>query len=316
VPENSVVRARIDEHTKHEAAAVLDKIGLTLSDAFRLLLKRVVAEKKLPFEPLDSNADTIEAMQAARGGRNAQGACQKLQRRQGDDFEAIMSDIDLESLMPVYAYEFQVMIGDIQDYLELSESTIEWQYRTERQRIRRQAERGDFRGFPSEYSQSYGKHLENNADHRFKVSLPLRIRYGALIALVTMVEWSVNYLARAVGQELKGTKEKSKTVWGLEYLAKRCGLECDEFIKDFQVLSYVRNCIAHNAGLEEGSRYRTQLREAIARLEGVSFAKWHFLGSHVAIEKGALDKYIENMKTLVVDLHKKAYEQELFTSDT
>ncbi len=38
---NSVVRACIDEHTKREAAAALKKIGLTVSDAFRLLPVRV-----------------------------------------------------------------------------------------------------------------------------------------------------------------------------------------------------------------------------------------------------------------------------------
>jgi DNA-damage-inducible protein J len=66
--ENSVVRARIDEATKIEAAAVLATMGLSLSDAFRLLLKRVAAEKALPFEPLVPNATTIEAMKAARRG--------------------------------------------------------------------------------------------------------------------------------------------------------------------------------------------------------------------------------------------------------
>jgi DNA-damage-inducible protein J len=64
--ENSVVRARIDEATKSEAAAVLAAVGLSLSDAFRLLLKRVAAEKALPFEPLVPNAETVEAMKAAR----------------------------------------------------------------------------------------------------------------------------------------------------------------------------------------------------------------------------------------------------------
>ena len=44
--ENSVVRARIDEATKSEAAA----------------------EKALPFEPLVPNAETVEAMKAARRG--------------------------------------------------------------------------------------------------------------------------------------------------------------------------------------------------------------------------------------------------------
>lgn len=65
---NTVVRARIDEHIKEEASAVLKAIGLTLSDAFRLLLTRVAREKALPFEPLVPNAKTIEAMKAARRG--------------------------------------------------------------------------------------------------------------------------------------------------------------------------------------------------------------------------------------------------------
>jgi DNA-damage-inducible protein J len=68
MPANAVVRARIDEDTKREAAAALEKIGLTLSDAFRLLLVRVAAEKALPFEPLNPNAETVAAMQAARRG--------------------------------------------------------------------------------------------------------------------------------------------------------------------------------------------------------------------------------------------------------
>jgi DNA-damage-inducible protein J len=65
---NSVVRARIDDRTKRQAAAALKRIGLTLSDAFRLLLVRVAAEKALPFEPLNANAETIRAMKAARRG--------------------------------------------------------------------------------------------------------------------------------------------------------------------------------------------------------------------------------------------------------
>ena len=65
---NSVVRARIDEKTKAEASAVLASIGLTLSDAVRLMLMRVVAEKALPFDPLIPNAETIKAIMEARRG--------------------------------------------------------------------------------------------------------------------------------------------------------------------------------------------------------------------------------------------------------
>lgn len=65
---NAVVRARIDEHIKEEATAVLAAMGLTVSDAFRIMLTRVAREKALPFEPLVPNAITIEAMKEARRG--------------------------------------------------------------------------------------------------------------------------------------------------------------------------------------------------------------------------------------------------------
>jgi DNA-damage-inducible protein J len=65
---NSVVRARIDGRIKTEAEAVLASIGLTVSDAFRMMMVRIAREKALPFEPLVPNAETIEAMKAARRG--------------------------------------------------------------------------------------------------------------------------------------------------------------------------------------------------------------------------------------------------------
>ena len=65
---NTIVRARIDEETRNEAAAVLAAMGLTVSDAFRMLLIRIAREKALPFEPLVPNEETIEAMRAARRG--------------------------------------------------------------------------------------------------------------------------------------------------------------------------------------------------------------------------------------------------------
>ena len=68
---NTVVRARIDAHLKEEAAAVLATIGLTVSDAFRLMMVRIARDKAMPFEPLIPNAETIEAMKAARRGELA-----------------------------------------------------------------------------------------------------------------------------------------------------------------------------------------------------------------------------------------------------
>lgn len=53
--ENAVVRARINARVKAEAEAVLASIGLTVSDAFRLMMTRIAHEKKLPFDPLVPN---------------------------------------------------------------------------------------------------------------------------------------------------------------------------------------------------------------------------------------------------------------------
>lgn len=65
---NTVVRARIKEDIKEEASVVLASMGLTVSDAFRMLLTRVAREKALPFEPLVPNEETIEAMRAVQRG--------------------------------------------------------------------------------------------------------------------------------------------------------------------------------------------------------------------------------------------------------
>jgi DNA-damage-inducible protein J len=65
----TVVRARIDERVKEEAAAGLASMGLTVSDAFRLMIMRIAKDKALPFEPLIPNAETVEAMKAARRGK-------------------------------------------------------------------------------------------------------------------------------------------------------------------------------------------------------------------------------------------------------
>ncbi len=65
---NAVVRARIDEDIKEEATIVLASMGLSVSEAMRLMLTRVAREKKLPFEPLIPNAATIAAMKEARKG--------------------------------------------------------------------------------------------------------------------------------------------------------------------------------------------------------------------------------------------------------
>jgi DNA-damage-inducible protein J len=67
------VRARIDGQVKEKAAKVLTDMGLSVSDAIRLLLVRVAAERALPFEIKVPNAETRAAMSELkeRAGRRS-----------------------------------------------------------------------------------------------------------------------------------------------------------------------------------------------------------------------------------------------------
>ena len=76
---NTVVRARIDQAAKDEATVILDTIDLTVSDAFRLMMRRIVAEKRLPFDPLVPNAITLAAIDDAnRGDLDTVGSVEEL----------------------------------------------------------------------------------------------------------------------------------------------------------------------------------------------------------------------------------------------
>ena len=66
--QTDIVRARIDPKTKAAATRVLKRMGLTPSDAFRLLMRRTAMDKTLPFAPFIPNAETVKAMRDAERG--------------------------------------------------------------------------------------------------------------------------------------------------------------------------------------------------------------------------------------------------------
>ncbi|MCD7108882.1 type II toxin-antitoxin system RelB/DinJ family antitoxin [Rhizobium sp. DKSPLA3] len=61
----SMLHVRIDDETKEKATAALDAIGMSVSDAVRLFLRRVVADQAFPLELRVPNADTLAAMKEA-----------------------------------------------------------------------------------------------------------------------------------------------------------------------------------------------------------------------------------------------------------
>lgn len=68
-PQDSVVRARIATSIKERAADALADMGLSVSDAIRLLLIRVADERRLPFEVKAPNTTTRRAIEELEAGK-------------------------------------------------------------------------------------------------------------------------------------------------------------------------------------------------------------------------------------------------------
>lgn len=66
---NTYVRARIDADTKERAASALAAMGLSISDAIRLLMLRIADERCLPFDVKVPNATTKEAIAELEAGK-------------------------------------------------------------------------------------------------------------------------------------------------------------------------------------------------------------------------------------------------------
>lgn len=80
----TVIRAVIDEKLKQEASTVLNECGLTMSEAIRLLMTRVVKERGLPFELFRPSPETLEALDELDRG----------ERRRFASVDELMHDLD------------------------------------------------------------------------------------------------------------------------------------------------------------------------------------------------------------------------------
>jgi DNA-damage-inducible protein J len=71
---STMLHVRVDEDVKAQASEALASMGLSVSDAVRILLKRVVNDQAFPLELKVPNAQTRSAMEEARAIVRDQGA--------------------------------------------------------------------------------------------------------------------------------------------------------------------------------------------------------------------------------------------------
>jgi DNA-damage-inducible protein J len=79
-----VVRSRIDADLKREVTGVLSAMGLSVSDAIRMMFVRVAAERALPFEVRVPNATTVAALEALDRGEG----------KRFDSVDALFADLN------------------------------------------------------------------------------------------------------------------------------------------------------------------------------------------------------------------------------
>ena len=215
-----------------------------------------------------------------------------------------MNDFNINQFLDttIDAMDFQSMISDVNDFLEFSEQNIDWQHRRELQSI---TLRTDLKDDPD-----YCDSLEQSADHRFKVSLLLRIRYSALLSFVTSVEWSVTFLNQSAVTPIPAKKNGvNHTVKILHEFSNRVALNSMEIVANYEALVKLRNCIAHYGGVLHGYPYKDDLPNAVARIRGITIERWHFFGDQICIARGALEDPIQSTAKLVLELHKQMREQ-------
>ena len=81
---NAVVRARIDSDTKARATEALHAMGLSVSDAIRLLLVRIAEERRMPFDIRVPSRETLDAVKELEEGRGKRfGSAEELFRDLG-----------------------------------------------------------------------------------------------------------------------------------------------------------------------------------------------------------------------------------------
>ena len=215
-----------------------------------------------------------------------------------------MSQTDIDRILDMTfdAMDFQFMIGDVKDFLTFSEENIAWQHQRELQSL---SLRTDLKDDPE-----YRDHLEQGADHRFQVSLPLRVRYSAVLSFVTSVEWSVAYLNRSLKIPVMSKKDGvNETVKILRNMSSKVAVASDDVLADYEALVKLRNCIAHAGGIVDSYEYKDDIPSAAARIKGITLESWHFFGPQICIARGALDAPIERTAEFVFALHKELREK-------
>lgn len=208
---------------------------------------------------------------------------------------AAKRDFDTILDQTFFGFDTLTMLGDVEDFIDFSENNISWQ----KQRALRRAEQecnGDYFDDPL-FEAQYRDQTLKGVEYRFEISLTQRVRYAALVTLITTIEWVLVALKkRAVFKFPKKSEKTNEVVHTLSVFNEKAALSLEYEIHLLNSLIQIRNCIVHAAGLPASYKYEAELRENLASLSGIGFSSMNFLGESIDIEAGFLEGTIKNVR--------------------
>lgn len=212
-------------------------------------------------------------------------------------------DIDTILDQTFFGLDTLSMLGDVEDFIEFSQSNISWQKHRE---IRRAEQESDGIGFDNPYDEAqYRDQVLAGVEFRFEVSLTQRVRYAALIALVTTIEWVLLAMKKRASFDFsKKPKNKNEVVHILTVFNDEANLGLEDKIKFIENLIYARNCVVHAAGLLDSYEYGKELRIKIAEMPGLKISNINFLGDGIEIESSFLECVIKDVRLWLPALEK------------
>ena len=144
----------------------------------------------------------------------------------------------------LFSLDIHTMLNDVEDFLIFSERNLDRQKKRE---FRSAVSKMDEEQFDDT---RIAAQLQNQAregvEYRFGVILKQRVRYAALTALITTVEWCLISLKKRASFDFPNNDvNENEAVYILKVFNNKMKLELESKVLLIQKLIQVRNCIVH-----------------------------------------------------------------------
>lgn len=225
----------------------------------------------------------------------------------------MVKPIDLSTFLDhtFFAIDTYFLLADIEDFIDLSERNIDTEKNRELHEAESQWEKsllGERRDATEDYVNTV-----KSIDYRFDVSLTQRVRYAALVSLITTIEWVLLPLKKRFNIEFPKQKPAgiSEAVHILHMFNRAGSLCLESKIRSIETLVHVRNCIVHAAGLVASYKHDKDLRKRLVGCHGIKISDINHLGEAIEIEPGYLQGFLEDLKCWLPSLERDMREKGL-----